>query len=264
MGPRMTIDSHCHIHDEKYAHDLDDVLARAQHADVSHFVSIGCDIHTTERARNTAHHYESVFFTAGFHPHEAQYANATTLAHLKQLARDPKCVAIGECGLDYYYKHSSINDQKQAFSAQLLLADELDLPVVIHLRDAFDDCVAILKQHPSRLRCTVIHCFSGTLEQAKIFADLGCFISISGIITFKKPGDLPMVAQQIALDRLLVETDAPYLAPHPRRGGRNEPAFINFTLKAIADARGEDLAAVSKQIEMNTIGFFSLPPKASR
>ncbi len=255
----MTIDSHCHIHDEKFKDDLDQVLARARAANVSHFISVGCDIETTKRAQAVADQYDDVYFTAGFHPHEAKFATPEALCQLKSLASHKKCVAIGECGLDYYYEHSPIDEQKRAFAAQLELASELNLPVVIHLRDAFDDCLTILKQHENLLKRTVIHCFSGTLAEAKIFAQLGCFISLSGIITFKKPGDLPMVAQEIALEQLLVETDAPYLAPHPHRGARNEPAFVNYTLEAIAQARGEDVAKVASHIAANTIRFFNLP-----
>lgn len=258
----MTIDSHCHIYDEKFSNDVEEVLARAQAAGVGHFISIGCDIDTTTRAKENAHAFDSVFFTAGFHPHEAKFADEQSLNDLEVLARDKKCVGIGECGLDYYYEHSNKDDQQRAFEAQLRLAEKLDLAVVIHLRDAFDDCLAILKKHPQVLSRTVIHCFSGTLAEAKIFAELGCYISLSGIITFKKPGDLPSVAKEIALDKLLVETDAPYLAPHPHRGARNEPAFINLTLEAVAKARGEDLAHVSKVIADNTVRLFKLPINA--
>ena len=257
----MTIDSHCHIHDEKFANDLDQVLERAHKANISHFISVGCDVNTTERASLAANQYNDVYFTAGFHPHEAKFANLAALNQIKTFAMQKKCVAIGECGLDYYYLHSTVDEQKQAFAAQLHLAKELNLPVVVHLRDAFDDCVALLKEHEELLSKTVIHCFSGTLAEAKIFASLGCYISLSGIITFKKPGDLPAVAKEIALERLLVETDAPYLAPHPHRGARNEPAFVNYTLEAIAKARNEDLAYLTKQIAKNTAAFFNLSIK---
>lgn len=254
----MTIDSHCHIHDEKFRLDLDAVLLRAKNANISHLITIGCDIDTTKAARLKAQQFDHIFFTAGFHPHEAKHALAASLYELATLAQDKKCVAIGECGLDYYYLHSTIEEQKRAFSAQLDLATHLNLPVVIHLRDAFDDCVAILKEHASILGRTVIHCFSGSLSEAKIFLSLGCFISLSGIITFKKPGDLLEVAKEAPLDKLLVETDCPYLAPHPHRGQRNEPAFINLTLNAIAEARGQEIDVVAQQIHENTMNFFNL------
>lgn len=255
---QMIIDSHCHLHDNKFAEDLDQVMERARKANISHFITIGCDIATTEKAQALSHQLNDVYFTAGFHPHEAKFLNDETYDQLKTIARDPKCVAIGECGLDYYYHHSSIDEQKAAFTRQIQLALELDLPLVIHLRDAFDDCLALLKQTEALRGKVLIHCFSGTLEEAKIFEARGFYISLSGIITFKKPGDLPMVAKTVALDKLIVETDCPYLAPHPYRGQRNEPANIVYTLEAVAQARNETVDVISQQIHENTLRFFGL------
>lgn len=254
----MTIDSHCHLHDEKFSADLDEVIIRAEHAGVTHFISVGCDIKTTQAAASVAAAFPSVYFTAGFHPHDAKDLSEQAKIELRALALMPKCVAIGECGLDYFYLHSTIEEQKHAFIFQLKLARELSLPVVIHLRDAYDDCIEILKQHPQILSHTVIHCFSGTLEQAKIFTGMGCFISLSGIVTFKNPGELREVAKHIALEKLVIETDAPYLAPHPHRGKRNEPSLIVHTLNAVADARGVAPEDISQQLEHNTRAFFKL------
>lgn len=254
----MIIDSHCHLHDEKYTSDRPEVLARAKHASISHLITIGCDLKTSQDAAQIAHHNPEVFFTAGYHPHDAKHMNDTNFMALKKLAQDKKCVAIGECGLDYYYLHSSIDEQKTAFTKQIELALELNLPLVIHLRDAFDDCVALFKQYQGLSGRVVIHCFSGTLVQAQIFVDMGFFISLSGIITFKKPGELLLVAEQIPLERLLVETDAPYLAPHPFRGQRNEPAYITHTIDTIAAARGQDKLAIMQQVYTNTSQFFGL------
>jgi TatD DNase family protein len=256
----MIIDSHCHLHDEKFADDLDEVLVRAKNADVKKFITIGCDIPTTKKAQSLAGQLPHIYFTAGFHPHEASKLNDEALLELKALAQDQKCVAIGEIGLDYYYLHSNKEAQIYAFKKQMDLAIELDLPVVIHLRDAFADCVSMLKKYPSLLgQKVVIHCFSGSLEEAKVFQDLGCLISLSGIITFKKPGDLREVAQEISLKRLLVETDCPYLAPHPYRGKRNEPSMIVHVLAAVAQARNEDISVVTQQIYQNARQFFNLP-----
>lgn len=254
----MIIDSHCHLHDEKYALDLNEVLERAKNADVSHMISIGCDIETTEKAKALAEKIDNVYYSAGFHPHEAKFLSDEALKALKVLAQNPKCVAIGECGLDFYYEHSGKIEQISAFRKQIALARELNLPLVIHLRDAFDDFMAILSEHKDYAHRVLMHCFSGTLSEAKALESLGCFISLSGIITFKKPGELLLVAQAVAKDRLLIETDCPYLAPHPHRGERNEPAYIAYTLKAIAQARGEDEKAVEKQIAHNTMNFFGL------
>jgi TatD DNase family protein len=256
----MIIDSHCHIHDKKFAHDLKEVLYRAKLANISHFITIGCDIATTRNAAHLSHEIEQVFFTAGFHPHDAQHLTHESFLVLKELARHKKCVAVGEIGLDYFYLHSSKEVQQNAFKKQLDLALELNLPVVIHLRDAFDDCLAIIKGYPELLKKRiVIHCFSGTLNEATTFESLGCLISLSGIITFKKSGELKDVASGVALDRLLVETDCPYLSPEPFRGQRNEPAYIIHTLKVIAEARNQELSVVSTQIHKNTMAFFKLP-----
>lgn len=259
----MIIDSHSHLHDEKFSLDLKEVLARAHDANISHLITVGCDIETTTRAKEVSERYDHVFFTAGFHPHEAKFLNDTTFDELRALAQHQRCVAVGEIGLDYFYLHSSKDEQRDAFIRQLDLARDLDLPVVIHLRDAFDDCIAIIKKYPELLKeRMVIHCFSGTLREAKIFEELGCLISLSGIVTFNKPGELRDVAKNIDLRKLLVETDCPYLAPHPHRGKRNEPSFIVHTLQVIADARNENVDEVMKVIHDNAVRFFKLPPLA--
>lgn len=256
----MIIDSHCHLHDEKFADDLSSVLMRAKNAEVKEFITIGCDIPTTKKAQSLASLFPNIYFSAGFHPHEANKLDSEALRDLKSLAQDQKCVAIGEIGLDYYYLHSDKLAQLDAFQKQMDLALELNLPVVIHLRDAFDDCVLILKKYPALLiKRVVIHCFTGSLAEAKVFQDLGCLISLSGIITFKKPGELREVAREISLERLLIETDCPYLAPHPYRGQRNEPSMIVHVLHAIAQARNEDISVVMQQIYQNARQFFNLP-----
>jgi TatD DNase family protein len=254
----MMIDSHCHLHDKEFAHDIEEVLERARKAHISHFITIGCDIETSTAAKSLSEHYEQIYFSAGFHPHEAKHLNDESLAELKLLAHNKKCLAIGECGLDYYYEHSDPKAQKKAFICQIELAHELNLPLIIHLRDAFSDCIEILKAHKKPEQKTLIHCFSGTLEEAKIFEALGAYLSIPGIITFKKPGALLEVVQEVALDRLLIETDCPWLAPHPFRGKRNEPAYIKYTLEKIAEARKEDINFVSNALYSNTLKFFNL------
>ncbi len=254
----MIIDSHCHIHDEKFNADRAEVIHRATDAGITHLITIGCDILTTERARAMADKYDHVYFSAGFHPHEAKFLSDENFDLLKGLAEHPKCVAIGECGLDFYYYHSSAEEQKTALIRQIELASLLNLPLVIHLRDAFLPCVEIFENHLKEDQKVLIHCFSGTLEEAHIFADMGFYISLSGILTFKKPGDLARVAAEMPPEKLLIETDAPYLAPHPHRGQRNEPALIKHTLAAVADARGEELSKVAAQIYQNSKEFFGL------
>lgn len=257
----VIIDSHCHIHDPRLQDILDDVLIRAREANITHLVTIGCDIATTTAARAIASIKDNVFFSAGFHPHDAKDMTDDAFATLETLARDPKCVAIGECGLDYYYQHSSVDEQKRAFIKQMTLAQDLNKPLIIHLRDAFDDCVSLLKLHWNKGQKCVIHCFSGTLPEAQVFHDLGCHISISGIITFKKPGALPEVVKTLPLDSLMVETDCPYLTPHPFRGKTNEPSFIRYTLNAIAAYRSESPDVVEHALYNTTKNFFAINTK---
>lgn len=254
----MIIDSHCHIHDEKFNADREEVIQRAMDAGISHLVTIGCDILTTERARHMAELYPHIYFSAGFHPHEAKFLSDENFELLTTLANHPKCVAIGECGLDFYYYHSTEQDQRQALIQQIALAKDLKKPLIIHLRDAFLPCVEIFEEHLSEEQKVLIHCFSGTLEEAHIFADMGFYISLSGIVTFKKPGDLLKVAAEIPLERLIVETDSPYLAPHPHRGQRNEPALIRATLDAVVGVRSEGKEQAEAQIYSNTKEFFAL------
>ncbi len=254
----MIIDSHAHLHDEKFSADLYQVLDRARSAGIDQLITIGCDLETTTKARACAQAWPKVYFSAGFHPHEAKLLHDESLNDLKSLATDKKCVAIGECGLDFYYLHSSKIEQEYAFIKQIELAHELNLPLVIHLRDAFLPCVNILENHLKDCQKVLIHCFSGMLDEAKIFIEMGCLISLSGIVTFKKPGDLLNVAREIPLNHLLIETDCPYLAPHPYRGQRNEPAYIVKTLEAVASARSEPYAEVQQAIYQNSRDFFGL------
>lgn len=254
----MIIDSHCHIHDEKFDTDRNEVIKRAQDGGISHLITIGCDIGTTEKACAMAESHDTIYFSAGFHPHEAKFLTEENYDILKKLAQHKKCVAIGECGLDFYYYHSSAEEQKTALIQQIELAHELHLPLVIHLRDAFVPFMEIMEEHIKDGQKVLIHCFSGSLEEGHILLESGFYLSFSGIVTFKKPGDLPQVAKEMPLDKLLIETDCPYLAPLPYRGKRNEPLYIRHTLEAIALARGEEMATIEAQIYQNSLDFFGL------
>lgn len=254
----MIIDSHTHLHDEKFSSDLAQVLDRAHSAGVDRLITIGCDLNTTIKAHACAQAWPQIYFSAGFHPHEAKFLTDESLNEITKLATSKKCVAIGECGLDFYYLHSSMSEQEHAFIKQIKLAHELNLPLIIHLRDAFLACINILENYLKDSQKILIHCFSGTLDEARIFVEMGCLISLSGIITFKKPGDLINVAREIPLDHLLIETDCPYLAPHPYRGQRNEPAYIAKTLEAVAYARRESYDEVQQAIYQNSRNFFGL------
>jgi len=233
----MLIDTHCHIDSQKFDGDRAAILRRARDAGVQRFITIGCDVDNSRRARGLAEIHDDVFFSAGIHPHEAEKAEDGFAQHLASISEHDKCVAIGECGLDYYYDHSPREQQRAVFQKQLELAAEVELPVVIHVRDAWDDCIPMLKD--AQLKNTgVIHCFTGTKEQAEASLELGYYISIPGIVTFSKAGDLPDVVVNTPQDRLLVETDSPYLAPKPHRGRRNEPAYVAHVAEKVAELRG--------------------------
>ncbi len=233
----MLTDSHCHLDDKKFAEDLDAVLARAEAAGVTRLISIGTGDGPPEldRAVRLAERYPQIYATVGVHPHDASKATPETIPHLRALAGHPKVVAIGEIGLDYHYDFSPREIQRALFIEQLQLAREVALPITIHTREAWDDTVAALK---SEWRGEgIMHCFTGSPEQAREALDLNLHLAFGGVITFKTAENVREAAAIVPDDRLLIETDAPYLAPIPWRGKRNEPSFITQTVKTLADIR---------------------------
>lgn len=254
----MLIDTHCHLDDERYAEDQESMLERAVLAGVKQFVTIGCDITTSQRALAVTQTVPQAVASVGVHPHEAQKAPSDFITQLTVLAAHPKCVAIGECGLDYYYTHSPRDIQQEVFRAQIRLALDVKKPLIVHVRDAHDDCLRILKEEQAHQQPIIIHCFTGSLEHAKQFLNDGCYLSISGVITFKKPGDLPEVVKMMPLDKLLIETDAPYLAPIPHRGKRNEPAFITEVCQTIASLLNMPYEQVATLTTQNAKRVFNI------
>lgn len=243
----MLIDSHCHLEDLA-------ILERARQAGVEKLINIGCDILSSKQARDFGAAQAGVYFSAGVHPHEASKVGPDYILELRELAGDPKCVGIGECGLDYYYDHSDRESQKRVFSEQVALAHELGKPLIIHVRDAYEDCLSLLiAGHP-----TVIHCFSGNRQHAKAFLDLGCYLSISGIVTFKNAEELRRVVKETPLEKLLIETDSPYLAPIPHRGKPNEPAYVRLVAEKVADIKTISVEQVIEQTGKNTLKVFSV------
>lgn len=252
----MLVDTHCHIHDARFDEDREEVLKRARTAGVKAMISIGCDLETTKRAKALAQTHDDVYFSAGYHPHEAKEASEAELLELEHLAAHPKCVAIGECGLDYHYDHSPRDIQNQIFRAQIALAVRMKKALVIHVRDAFDDCLALLAAHDTSQIAVVIHCFTGTVEVAQKMLERGFYLSISGIVTFKDPGALEQVVAFAPLDRLLIETDAPYLAPLPYRGKRNEPAHVSVVADKVAALKGLSRAELEDALLTNARRVF--------
>ena len=253
-------DSHAHVDGPEFDADRGDVLARARAAGVRRMVVIGAvgDPSSAERAVALAEQDPDIWATVATHPHDVEKMTDAWWAVHERLAPHPRVVAIGETGLDYYYDHSPREQQKAAFARFLELAHRVKKPVVCHIRDAHDDARAILKEgRAGELGC-VIHCFTGTPEDARQYAELGYYVSFSGIVTYKTAQPLRDAVPLVPRDRLLIETDCPYLAPIPKRGKRNEPAFIVHTAEVVATCAGmsyEDLAA---QTVENTCRVFGL------
>jgi TatD DNase family protein len=275
------IDSHCHLDFPDFDEDRDEVLARAIEAGVTTVINPGTDLESSRRALALTERYDNVYAAVGVHPHDASTLDRQALAELHQLASHPKVVAIGEIGLDYYRDLSPRAQQRVAFQAQLALAADLDRPVIIHQRESADDVMAALRDwamggHPG----CVLHAFSGDEAMADEAVSLGFFIGVGGPLTFKNERRLPEIVTRLPLGCLLVETDAPYLAPHPYRGRRNEPAYVALVVKRLAElqsihrvqtacqvpAGGEtyelSLDEVSLHLTENTQRLFRLPPAA--
>lgn len=259
----MLVDSHCHLDFPDFAAERDDVVARARNAGVGAMLTISTKLSTFAGVREVAERYDDVYCSVGVHPHEADREEGAADAEaLMKLAHHPRVVAFGETGLDYYYAHSSRENQRAAFRAHLQAARESALPVIVHSRDAEDDTMELLEAEAGKGGLSgLIHCFTGTRRLADFAVGIGFCVSFSGILTFKNAEDLRETAKALPLDRLLVETDAPYLAPVPNRGKRNEPAFVTYTAAALAALRGMEPEAVAKA---TTDNFFRLFAKAKR
>ena len=233
----MLIDTHSHLDDRRFDRDREAVIARAQEAGVHTFITIGCDLATSRAAVALADRYPFVYATVGVHPHEVRHVKDAWFTELRDLARHPKVLAYGEIGLDYHYDHSPRDIQRARFREQVRLARELTLPIVIHTREAQEDTIGILKEERASELGGVFHCFSGDAWLAKDALDLGFYVSFSGVITFHNATMLREIAVTVPMDRLLIETDCPYLTPVPHRGNRNEPAYVKLVAEQIARVR---------------------------
>lgn len=256
------IDTHCHLADAKFRGEVDSVIERAEEAGVGQIISVGA-IGPIENDRITveiAERHANVFAAVGVHPHDAADCNPARLDALRELAKSRKVVAIGESGLDFHYMHSPRETQEASLRAHLALAAELDLPIVIHCRDAEPRLIEIVRETGMPRRGGVIHCFTGDADAAREFVALGFCVSFSGIVTFKNSAQVRAAAPIVPDDRVMVETDAPYLAPEPYRGKRNEPAYVQRTLATLAALRHADAVVLGAQIVANAARVFRLPP----
>ena len=251
----MLIDTHCHLDHPKFDNDRTETLRRAKEAGIEKMVTIGCDVKSSKRALDLAKTHRHIYATAGIHPHDAAQADASDGDRLQELAKHPKCVAIGECGLDYYYDNSPREVQQTVLEPNRLAHGA---PLVIHVRDAWDDFFKILDEENVPDKGAVVHCFTGTTAQAQGALDRGLHLSIPGVITFKNPGDLESVARSVPENRFFVETDSPFLAPAPHRGKRNEPSFVVEVAKRVADLRNVSYETVLASTSKNARTFFKI------
>lgn len=251
------VDTHTHLNDDKFADDVPDAVARARAAGVRRCINMGDTLASSKKAVELAHAYEGLFAGVGIHPEEARELTADDDAQLAKWAEDEKVVCIGEIGLDYYWvKDEPTRElQRRIFIHQLDLARQLHLPVCIHDRDAHADTLAILKKEGQGIP-TVLHCYSGSVEMAREFLKLGCYLGTDGPLTFKNASKLLNVIRDMPLGRLLVETDAPYMAPVPMRGKRNEPAFVRFIAEKVAELRSMTLADVARATTTNAEAIY--------
>lgn len=258
----MLVDHHCHLDFPQFVEGRDDLIARAKAAGVGLMVTISTRIRRLSTLLEIAESDPDVYCSVGTHPHQADEELDIPLEEIVRLSRHPKVVAIGEAGLDYFYRHATPEAQVEGFRRHIAAARETGLPLEIHTRDADADTIEILqKEHAKGPFPAILHCFTGGRELAMRAVDLGLYVSFSGVISFKKSEELRAIARDVPLDRLLVETDAPFLAPEPLRGKTNEPAFVVHTAAALAKVKGETPEAIA---EATTDNFFRLFTKARR
>ncbi|HEX8167257.1 MAG TPA: TatD family hydrolase [Beijerinckiaceae bacterium] len=257
----MLVDSHCHLDFPGLSERLPEVLARARAAGIGRLVTISTHVARVARYRALAEAHQEIFFTVGTHPHNAAEEPDVTAAEIVRLSRHPRCVAIGEAGLDYHYDKSPRDVQRKVFRTHIAAARESGLPLVIHARDADEDMIAILSEEMGQGAFNaVLHCFSSGRRLAEVGVDLGFSVSFSGILTFRRSDELRAIARAVPPERLLVETDAPYLAPEPHRGRPNEPAYVAHTARVLADVVGLDAQALA---DLTTRNFYRLFQKAA-
>ena len=254
----MLADSHAHIDDERFDADRDEVVARALAAGVSLIVNIGADMASSARSVALAEKYPGIYAAVGMHPHDSQDMKENDYRQLEQWANHPKVVAIGEIGLDYHYDLSPRPVQKEVFLRQLDLARKTGKPFIIHEREAHADMLDIIRHAALGLN-GVFHCFSGSVETAREYLKMGFYISVAGPVTFPKSVKTKEVAKAVPLDRLLVETDSPYLTPQPFRGKRNEPAYVRLVAEEIANLRDISLAELAEVTTANVRKLFNIP-----
>ena len=250
-------DTHAHLDSAQYRDDREEVIARAGRAGVGLICNVGYDLPSSQRSVALAQAHDGIYASVGVHPHEASTLDEAAVRELWTLAAHPKVVAIGEIGLDYYRDLSPRDLQQRAFRRQIDLARQLRLPVIIHDREAHREVVAVLREEKARDVGGILHCFSGDVDMARECLELGFHIALGGPVTFSNGQRAQEVARLVPMDRLLVETDCPYLAPVPHRGGRNEPAFVRLVAERLAVLRGLDLEELAARTTQNALTLYN-------
>jgi TatD DNase family protein len=255
------IDAHCHLtYESRRAGNIDAVIKRSIEAGVKGWITIGTDLADSQKAVALAERFDNMFATVSIHPHHAKSAKPEVIAQLKELAKNKKVIAIGETGFDFHYEFSTREEQRDSLLRLLELSAETELPVVIHSREAFDETLKVLDEFGKGLKGVVFHCFSGSVEEAKIVLDRGWFLSLTGVVTFKNAEKTREVAKNVPIDKLMIETDSPYLSPEPMRKQKvNEPALLVHTAKFIAALKMIELDDFAEAVTATTRQFFKLP-----
>jgi TatD DNase family protein len=254
----LITDTHAHLFWESYREDFEEVLSRARAANVRRMVIVGTDVATSRAAFETCSRAADLYPTAGIHPHDAKDSGEEARAEIARLCRRDECVAIGETGLDFFKMHSPPEAQRENFRWHLELAREIGKPVVVHCRDAHEGTVELLRSVPGVRG--VMHCYTLGARELPAYLDLGFYISFSGVVTYPRNVENREAARAVPLDRILFETDSPFLAPQGQRGRRNEPAFVRAVVEAVAQVRGEDPALLADRSSRNAARLFGLPP----
>ena len=254
----MLFDTHVHLNAEQYKDDLEEVIERAQEAGVEYMVVVGFDRETIQKAMEITERYDFIYASVGWHPVDAVDMTTKDLEWIEELSSHPKVVALGEMGLDYYWDKSPKDIQQEVFRQQIRLARKVNLPVIIHNRDATEDVVRILREEKVEEVGGIMHCFTGSLEVAKQCIELNMYISFGGPVTFKNAKKPKKVAAEIPVERLLIETDCPYLTPHPYRGKRNEPSYVSYVAEQIAELKQMSYEALAKKTTENAKKLFGI------
>jgi TatD DNase family protein len=254
----MIFDSHAHLDDRRFDKDRDEVIKRAKENGISYIMNPGADFESSVKAVELANKYDMIYAAVGVHPHDAKTMDDMLLQLLKSLTKKPKVMAIGEIGLDFHYDHSPRDVQKKWFREQIRLAKEVNLPIIIHDREANNDVMNILKEEKAFDTGVLMHCYSGSAELAKQYIRNGAYISIAGPITFKNARKTVEVVETISIDHLMIETDSPYLTPHPHRGERNESSYVRYVAEKIAEIKGISVEEVAKRTTENAKRYFRI------